>query len=444
MDYEITGNVNVPSTYIGLKILLVDHDTTSLSNITTILEEHSFKVTAIEQATIALSILREQIDQFDLVMVDVNMPEMNYLEFIKSAQLIKDKPIILMSPEVTIEMVKEATTQGACLIFRKSSISSMKLKDVWKHVKNYNNKANEISQHHKANQVYVVDNTSCPTKVQDRKGKSIANCSETYQDQAVGSLIEKDEAKRSKRMRSTNEEAQDKSSGTLEKEEDHSLLSKITTVRPQKKRRHLQWTTDLDKKLDEVVRELGDKAHLKDVLESMCVPDLTAKQLTDHLKEYRSQQQAPNVQLATTMNFNEEHHSNVLDSRDFSELLQGADIPQPSEVPFVPSPSSNDCSLNGWDMEELVVVGANSITALCSQLPTAYASANLKYCMYRIVEELKFQMLLKLVDLFLAKRALEFPFLRVVWIHECPEMKTLVQQGISMSTPILKSMNNDD
>ncbi|KAG5577713.1 hypothetical protein H5410_057847 [Solanum commersonii] len=312
-----------------------------------------------------------------------------------------------MSLEVTIEMVKEATTQGECLIFRKLSISSMKLKDVWKHVKNYNNKANEISQHDKANQ--------------------------TYQDQAVGSLIEKDEAKRSKRMRSTNKEAQDKSSGNLEKEEDHSLLSKITTIRPQKKRRHLQWTTNLDKKLDEVVRELGEKAYLQDVLERMCVPDLTAKQLTDHLKEYRSQQQAQNVQLATTMNFNEEHHSNVLDSWDFSELLQGADIPQPSEVRFVPSLSSNDCSLNRWDMEELVVVRANSITALCSQHPTAYFS-----------KLLKLQMLLKPANLFLAKRAIEFPFLRVVWIHECLEMKTLVQQGISMSTPILKSVNNDD
>ncbi|KAK4708996.1 hypothetical protein R3W88_029921 [Solanum pinnatisectum] len=299
MDCEIIGNVNVPSAYIGLKILLIDHNTTSLSNITTILEEHSFKVTAIEQTTIALSILWEHIDQFNLVMVDVNMLEMDYLEFIK------DKPIILMSPEVTIEMVKEATTQGACLIFQKSSISSMKLKDVWKHVKNYNNKANEISQHYKANQVYVMDNTSCPKKVQDRRGKSIVNCSDSYQDQAI---------------------------------EDHSLLSKITTVRPQKKRRHLPWTTDLDKKLDEVVRELGEKAHPK-VLESMCVPNLTTKQLTDHLKEYQSQkQQAPN-----------EHHSNVLDSRDFSELFQGADIPQPSEVTFVASPSSNDDSLNRWD-----------------------------------------------------------------------------------------------
>ncbi|KAG5579048.1 hypothetical protein H5410_049675 [Solanum commersonii] len=132
-----------------------------------------------------------------------------------------------------MEMVKEATTQGECLIVQKSYISSMKLKDVWKHMKNYNNWASEISQHYKVNQVYVMDNTSRPKKVQDRKGKSIVNCSETYQDQdqdqAVGSLIEKDEAKRSKRMRSTNEEGHVKSSGTLEKEEDHSLLSKITT-----------------------------------------------------------------------------------------------------------------------------------------------------------------------------------------------------------------------
>ncbi|XP_015166054.1 two-component response regulator ARR14-like [Solanum tuberosum] len=404
MDCEITGNVNVPSAYIGLRILLVDHDTTSLSNITTILEEHSFKVTAIEQATIALSILREQIDQFDLVMVDVNMPEMNYLEFIKSAQLIKDKPIILMSPEVTIEMVKEATTQGACLIFRKSSISSMKLKDVWKHVKNYNNKANEISQHYKANQVYVMDNTSCPKKVQDRKGKSIANCSETCQDQVVGSLIEKAEAKRSKRARSTNEEAQVKSSGTLEIEENHSLLSKITTERPQKKRRHLQWTLDLDKKLDEAVHELGEKAHPKDVMERMCVPDLTMEQLTCHLKNYQSQtQQASNVQPATTMNFNEERHSNVLDSGDlsanFNELFQGAVIHQPSEVPFVASPSSNDDSLNRWDewFNELLELDDFELKL-----------SNLKYCMCQIVEELKLQRRPKMADLFLAKRALEF------------------------------------
>ncbi|XP_015164912.1 two-component response regulator ORR22-like [Solanum tuberosum] len=354
MDCEIICNVDVPSAYVGLRILLVDPDKSSLSNIAAILEEHSFKVTAIEQATIALSILREHIDQFDLVMVDANMLEMDYLEFIKSTQLIKDKPIILMSPEVTIEMIKEAPTQGICYIFKKSLISSLKLKDVWKYVKWHNNKANENSQHYKANQVYVMDNTSCPEKMQNKKGKSITNCSETYQDQAVDSLIEKDEAKRFKRMRNTIEEAQVKRSAPLEKEEDYSLLSKISTKRPEKKRRNLKWTTELEKKLDEVVRKLGDKAGPKNVLERMCVQDLTKECLTYRLKKYRSQKrQAPDVQPVTSTNFNEEHHSKAFNSSTLSvnvnELFQGAYIPQPLEVPSVALPSSSDYSLNECD-----------------------------------------------------------------------------------------------
>ncbi|KAH0643518.1 hypothetical protein KY289_034492 [Solanum tuberosum] len=190
----------------------------------------------------------------------------------------------------------------------------MKLKDVWKHVKNYNNKANEISQHYKANQVYVMDNTSCPKKVQDKREKK-----------------------------------KPRQKGLRERE----VLMRRHKLKVAK-RRHLQWTPDLDKKLDEAVHELGEKAHPKDVLDRMCVPDLTTEQLTCHLKNYQSQtQQASNVQLATTMNLNEERHSNVLDSGDlsanFNELFQGADIHQPSEVHFVASPSSNDDSLNRWD-----------------------------------------------------------------------------------------------
>ncbi|KAG5611178.1 hypothetical protein H5410_022459 [Solanum commersonii] len=71
----------------------------------------------------------------------------------------------------------------------------------------------------------------------------------------------------------------------------------------------------------------------------------------DSLLKYRSQkQQAPNVQPATSMNFNGEHHFNVLNSSDFStyfnELFQGPYIPQPPKFPFIVSSSSNDYSLN--------------------------------------------------------------------------------------------------
>ncbi|TMX02901.1 hypothetical protein EJD97_019341 [Solanum chilense] len=146
---------------------------------------------------------------------------------------------------------------------------------------------------------------------------------------------------------------------------------------------------------------------------------------------------------------------------------------------------------------DLVVVGVNSITALCShQLSTAYFSKvetvyiencgklrnltspsvargllnlqvlTIEACqsieeviteeqqrqgeeimtnepLFPLLEELVLCKLPKLRHFFLVKHALEFPFLRVVWINSCPEMETFVRQGIFVSTPQLKWMNND-
>ncbi|XP_015160973.1 uncharacterized protein [Solanum tuberosum] len=49
----------------------------------------------------------------------------------------------------------------------------------------------------------------------------------------------------------------------------------------------------------------------------------------------------------------------------------------------------------------------------------------------------------KLGHFFLTEHALEFPFLRKVTICNCPEMKTFVQQGISVSTPSLTEVYID-
>ncbi|KAM3288829.1 hypothetical protein P3S67_022259 [Capsicum chacoense] len=59
------------------------------------------------------------------------------------------------------------------------------------------------------------------------------------------------------------------------------------------------------------------------------------------------------------------------------------------------------------------------------------------------LEKLKFHNLPKLGHFILTKHAIEFPFLKEVDIHDCPEMKTFVKQG-SVSTSCLESVNNDD
>ncbi|XP_049401876.1 probable disease resistance protein At1g61310 isoform X3 [Solanum stenotomum] len=140
------------------------------------------------------------------------------------------------------------------------------------------------------------------------------------------------------------------------------------------------------------------------------------------------------------------------------------------------------------NLKKLYINGANSISALCShQLPTAYFSKlvklKVKSCeklrnlmspsvargalnlqilkiddcqsmeeviteeeqqeegimtLFPLLEKLNLLTLPKLGHFFLTEHALEFPFLRKVKIDACPEMKTFVQQGISISTPILK------
>ncbi|KAH0773216.1 hypothetical protein KY290_010353 [Solanum tuberosum] len=64
--------------------------------------------------------------------------------------------------------------------------------------------------------------------------------------------------------------------------------------------------------------------------------------------------------------------------------------------------------------------------------------------LFPLLEELNLHMLPKLGHFFLTEHALQFPFLRELRIRDCPEMKTFVQQRISMSTPSLESVNNDD
>ncbi|PHU14837.1 hypothetical protein BC332_16042 [Capsicum chinense] len=59
------------------------------------------------------------------------------------------------------------------------------------------------------------------------------------------------------------------------------------------------------------------------------------------------------------------------------------------------------------------------------------------------LEELMLNELPKLGHFFLTKRTLQFPFLRKVWIIDCPEMKTFIQKG-TVSTPSLEIANNDD
>ncbi|KAM3202455.1 two-component response regulator ARR10-like [Capsicum annuum] len=134
MDDKGLGNtISIPSCARGLRIFVVDPDTSSLLHTATILEDQSYKVTTIEFPNIALSLIQEKEDQYDLVIVEVDMPEMDGFTFLKHIIRETDIPIILMSQKANLEMGKRALEGGACF-FETKPLRVKDLINVWQHI----------------------------------------------------------------------------------------------------------------------------------------------------------------------------------------------------------------------------------------------------------------------------------------------------------------------
>ncbi|PON73765.1 Two-component response regulator [Parasponia andersonii] len=121
----------VPSFAKGLEILLIDHDAISLVIMAAMLEQCSYKVTTTNQASVALSMIREVENHFRLVMANINMPDMDMLSFLRASHQ-KGVPIILMSSERNAEVADRALAEGACLVLTKP-VTLDELKHLWQH-----------------------------------------------------------------------------------------------------------------------------------------------------------------------------------------------------------------------------------------------------------------------------------------------------------------------
>jgi two-component system chemotaxis response regulator CheY len=97
------------------KVLVVEDSTTMRSLITSTVEELSgFTVTAVGNGFEALKILPLQ--TFDLIITDINMPDINGLEivnFVKNHPNYRAIPLIIVSTEQSEEDIKKGLALGA-------------------------------------------------------------------------------------------------------------------------------------------------------------------------------------------------------------------------------------------------------------------------------------------------------------------------------------------
>ena len=84
---------------MDLKVLVVDDDVTRLRILEQMLRRCLYHVTTCSQATIALNILREKKDCFDIVLSDARVPGMIDYKLLEHVGLETDLPIIMMSSD---------------------------------------------------------------------------------------------------------------------------------------------------------------------------------------------------------------------------------------------------------------------------------------------------------------------------------------------------------
>lgn len=100
--------------------MYVDDDKALVFLVERALRRRGFKVTSFTQPALALNALRAQPHDYDLMVTDYNMPDLNGVDLLRQVQTIRaDLPVALASGYVTREIEQSALAAGAQALIHK-------------------------------------------------------------------------------------------------------------------------------------------------------------------------------------------------------------------------------------------------------------------------------------------------------------------------------------
>ncbi|GMI92518.1 hypothetical protein HRI_002921100 [Hibiscus trionum] len=239
---------------IGMRVLAVDDDPICLKVLETLLRKCQYHVTTTNQAITALKMLRENRNRYDLVISDVNMPDMDGFKLLELVGLEMDLPVIMLSAHSDTKLVMKGITHGACDYLLKP-VRIEELKNIWQHV------------------------------VRKKKPDSKDHSNSANQDKALGGTGEAGPTSTCSSDQKVNKKRKDQSEDEDEDDEDNGHENEDPSA--QKKPR-VVWSVELHRKFVSAVNQLGlDKAVPKKILDLMNVEGLTRENVASHLQKYR-------------------------------------------------------------------------------------------------------------------------------------------------------------
>ncbi|XP_011084015.1 two-component response regulator ARR12 [Sesamum indicum] len=246
-------NENSDNFPVGLRVLAVDDDPICLKLLETLLRKCQYHVTTTSQARMALKMLRENKDRFDLVISDVHMPDMDGFKLLELVGLEMDLPVIMLSANGDPKLVMKGVTHGACDYLVKP-VRIEELRNIWQHVirrkkfdsRNQNKSAEHVKSHHAS-----------------REGHGSATMGNADQ---------------SGKFNRKRKDEEDESEDNGNESEDPATQKKPRVV----------WSIELHRKFVAAVNQLGiEKAVPKRILDLMNVEGLTRENVASHLQKYR-------------------------------------------------------------------------------------------------------------------------------------------------------------
>ncbi|CAL5199485.1 unnamed protein product [Lathyrus oleraceus] len=235
---------------IGMHVLAVDDNRVCLNMLEKMLLKCNYKVTTTTESVKALEILRENKDRFDLVICDVNMPEMDGFKLLKKVGLEMDLPFIMLSGNGDTKSVMKGVMNGASDYILKP-IRMEEVKTIWQHVVRKK-----------------IDGKDRDNNVDEKIDNVVRVCSQdTASDE---NDADKNQIVGEKRKNRSDSEEDNDTDGSIEKKP------------------RFVWDTELHKKFVVAVNQLGlDKAYPKKILELMNVEGLTRENVASHLQKFR-------------------------------------------------------------------------------------------------------------------------------------------------------------
>lgn len=246
---------------VGMRVLAVDDDPVCLKVLENLLRRCQYHVTTTNQAVVALSMLRQNRDLFDLVISDVHMPDMDGFKLLELVGLEMDLPVIMLSVNGETKTVMKGITHGACDYLLKP-VRLEELRNIWQHVvrRKFSNcdRANNDGYeecNRPSNADFDLAHSQITAGPPDQSGRP---------------------SKKRKEYHSEEEDEGEESNG--QDNDDPSAPKKPRVV----------WSVELHRKFVAAVNQLGiDKAVPKRILELMNVERLTRENVASHLQKYR-------------------------------------------------------------------------------------------------------------------------------------------------------------